>query len=108
VVIDPATPIVMIEHVLHMVDVVLVMTVNPGFEGQSFLPEVLPKIRALREICTARGLAPWVEVDGGITPETIRLAREAGANAFVSGSAIFGHHDYAAAIAALRTGAQAA
>jgi ribulose-phosphate 3-epimerase len=105
VVIDPATPVVMIEHVLHMVEMVLLMTVNPGFGGQSFLPEVLPKIRAVREMCTARGLSPRIAVDGGITPETIGLAREAGADAFVAGSAIFGHHDYRNAIAALRAGA---
>ena len=105
VVINPATPIVMIEDVLHMVDLVLLMTVDPGFGGQKFIPEVLTKIRGLRQMCTARRLDPWIQVDGGITPETIGLAREAGANAFVAGSAIFGHDDYAAAIASLRAGA---
>jgi ribulose-phosphate 3-epimerase len=106
VVLNPATPAVMIEHVLHLVDVVLVMTVNPGFGGQSFLPEMLPKIRSISEMCAARGLAPRIAADGGIAPETIGLARAAGADAFIAGSAIFGHHDYAAAIEALRAGAQ--
>jgi ribulose-phosphate 3-epimerase len=106
VVLNPATPLVTIEHVLHMVEVVLVMTVNPGFSGQSFLPEVLPKIRALRVICEQRNLQPWIAVDGGIARGTIGRAREAGADVFVAGSAIFGHQDYAAAIAALRVGAQ--
>lgn len=105
VVIDPATPVSMIEHVLHLVEVVLVMTVNPGFGGQDLLPEALPKLGAVRQMCAARGLAPWFEVDGGITPETIGLAREAGADAFVAGSAIFEHHDYVSAVAALRAGA---
>jgi len=105
VVLDPATPATMIEYVLHLVEIVLVMTVNPGFGGQSFLPEMLPKVRAVREMCVARGLSPWIEVDGGISPETIRSARKAGADAFVAGSAVFGSRDYRAAIAALRDGA---
>jgi ribulose-phosphate 3-epimerase len=105
VVINPATPVSMIEHVLHMVDVVLVMTVNPGFGGQAFLPETLPKIRAVREMCAARDLTPWIAVDGGVTPETIRMASGAGADAFIAGSAIFGHRDYTDAIAKLRAGA---
>jgi ribulose-phosphate 3-epimerase len=108
VVLNPASPLVMIEHVLAMVDIVLLMTVDPGFGGQKFIPEVLPKIRDLRETCRMRGLDPWIQVDGGITPETIGPAREAGANAFVAGSAIFGHRDYAASIAALRDGVQIA
>jgi ribulose-phosphate 3-epimerase len=105
VVLNPATPIVMIEHVLYMVDIVLVMTVDPGFGGQRFIPEALTKIRELRKMCTTRRLDPWIQVDGGVAPESIGLAREAGANAFVAGSAIFGHPDYAAAIASLRAGA---
>jgi ribulose-phosphate 3-epimerase len=105
VVVNPATPIVMIEHVLYMVDIVLVMTVDPGFGGQRFIPEALTKIRELRKMCTTRRLDPWIQVDGGVAPESIGLAREAGANAFVAGSAIFGHPDYAAAIASLRAGA---
>ena len=108
VVINPATPVTMIEYVLHMVDVVLIMTVNPGFGGQALLPEVMPKVRAVRELCAARGLAPWIEVDGGIAPDTISQARRAGADAFVAGSAVFGRTDRAEAIAALRDAAKAA
>ena len=102
VVIDPATPVGWIEHVLHLVDVVLVMTVNPGFGGQAFLPEMLPKIAELRQLCTARGLAPHIEVDGGQDPHTVRRSVEAGADVIVAGTAIFGKPDYAAAIAAIR------
>jgi ribulose-phosphate 3-epimerase len=63
-VLNPASPLALVEHVLHLCDVVLVMTVNPGFGGQAFLPEMLPKIRALRSLCEQRGLDPWIEVDG--------------------------------------------
>lgn len=102
VVIDPATPASMIEHVLDLVEIVLVMTVNPGFGGQSFIPEMLPKLRAVRQMCVARGLTPWIAVDGGLTSATVGKAREAGADAFVAGSAIFGTSDYGDAIATLR------
>ncbi|MDB5713889.1 MAG: Ribulose-phosphate 3-epimerase [Sphingomonadales bacterium] len=105
VVIDPATPIVWIEHVLHLVDIVLVMTVNPGFGGQHFLPEMLPKIAALRALCDARGLDPHIEVDGGQDARVVRSAVEAGADVIVAGTAIFGAPDYAAAIDGLRTAA---
>jgi ribulose-phosphate 3-epimerase len=96
----------MIEYVLHLCDVVLVMTVNPGFGGQKFLPEMLPKIRLLRQLCEARGLDPFIEVDGGENGETAGHAIEAGANAIVAGSAIFGSQDYAGAIAAIRDAAR--
>jgi ribulose-phosphate 3-epimerase len=102
VVLDPATPIAWIEHVLHLVDVILVMTVNPGFGGQAFLPEMLPKIAALRQLCDARGLAAHIEVDGGQDPRTARLAIEAGADVLVAGTSVFGADDYAKAIADLR------
>jgi ribulose-phosphate 3-epimerase len=102
VVIDPATPIAWIEHVLHLVDVILVMTVNPGFGGQAFLPEMLPKIAALRQLCDARGLEAHIEVDGGQEPRTARLAIEAGADVLVAGTSIFGADNYAKAIADLR------
>ncbi len=105
VVIDPATPLGWIEHVLHLVDIILVMTVNPGFGGQAFLPEMLPKIAALRALCAARGLNPHIEVDGGQSPETVRGTVEAGADIIVAGTAIFGADDYAAAIADIRTAA---
>ena len=108
VALDPASPLELIEYVLHLCDVVLVMTVNPGFGGQAFLPEMLPKIRRLRAICAERDLHPIIEVDGGENVTTAGLAAAAGATAIVAGSAIFGTKDYAAAIAAIRTKATAA
>jgi ribulose-phosphate 3-epimerase len=102
VVIDPGSPIAFVENVLHLCDVVLVMTVNPGFGGQAFLPEVLPKIAALRRLCDARGLDPWIEVDGGQDGDNAWQAVDAGADALVAGSAVFGSGDYAGAIARLR------
>ncbi len=103
VVLDPASPIELIEYVLHLCDIVLVMTVNPGFGGQKFLPEMLPKIRRLRQLCEARDLDPIIEVDGGENHKSAGQAIEAGANAIVAGSAIFGSADYAAAIAGIRS-----
>jgi len=82
---------------------VLVMTVNPGFGGQAFLPEMLPKITALRRMCDARGLNPYIEVDGGQDGDNAWQAVEAGADALVAGSAVFHAKDYAKAIAKLRT-----
>jgi ribulose-phosphate 3-epimerase len=102
-VLDPASPVAFVEHVLHLCDVVLVMTVNPGFGGQKFLPEVLPKVSALRRLCESRGLDPWIEVDGGQDGENAGLAVQAGANAIVAGSAIFRSRDYAAAIERIRS-----
>jgi len=104
VVLDPASPLAFIEHVLHLCDVVLVMTVNPGFGGQAFLPEMLPKLRQLRRLCAERGLDPVIEVDGGEDCANAAQAIAAGANAIVAGTAIFHAPDYAAAIAAIRTG----
>jgi ribulose-phosphate 3-epimerase len=101
-VLDPASPLAFVEHVLHLCDVVLIMTVNPGFGGQRFLPEMLPKIRDLRRLCAERGLDPWIEVDGGQSGETAWQAVAAGADAIVAGSAIFGATDYAEAITAIR------
>jgi ribulose-phosphate 3-epimerase len=108
VVLDPATPPESVEYVLHLCDVVLVMTVNPGFGGQAFIPEMLPKIRRLRAICAERNLNPIIEVDGGENPTTAGQAAAAGATAIVAGSAIFGTPDYAAAIAAIRVSATVA
>ncbi|MPY74903.1 MAG: ribulose-phosphate 3-epimerase [Alphaproteobacteria bacterium] len=105
-VLDPATPIAFVEYVLHLCDVVLVMTVVPGFGGQAFLPEMLPKVRDLRRLCDAKGVHPWIEVDGGQNAENAGLAVEAGADAIVAGSAIFGSDDYAASIARIRDNAQ--
>jgi ribulose-phosphate 3-epimerase len=101
-VLDPASPIAFIEQVLHLCDVVLVMTVNPGCSGQTFLPEMLPKIRELRQRCRSNGLDPWIEVDGGQNGENAGLAIGAGSDAIVAGSAIFHSNDYAAAIARIR------
>ena len=108
VVLDPASPPELVEYVLHLCDVVLVMTVNPGFGGQAFLPEMLPKIRRLREICTEHRLHPVIEVDGGENVATAAQAAAAGATAIVAGAAIFGTKDYAAAISAIRANAAAA
>lgn len=102
VALNPGSPLAFVENVLHLCEIVLVMTVNPGFGGQSFLPDTLPKMRALRQLCQERGLDPWIEVDGGITPKTARAAVEAGAHALVAGSSIFGAADYGKAIADLR------
>ncbi len=101
-VLDPASPIAFVEQVLHLGDVVLVMTVNPGFGGQKFLPEMLPKIRELRRLCVSKGLDPWIEVDGGQNGENAALAIDAGSDAIVVGSGIFRSNDYAAAIARIR------
>jgi ribulose-phosphate 3-epimerase len=102
VVLDPATPPELVEYVLHLCDVVLVMTVNPGFGGQSFLPEMVPKIQRLRAMCAERGLRPVIEVDGGENATTAAQAVAAGATAIVAGSAIFGAKDYTKAIAEIR------
>jgi ribulose-phosphate 3-epimerase len=107
VVLDPASPPELIEYVLHLCDIILVMTVNPGFGGQSFLPEMLPKIRRIRALCAERGLNPVIEVDGGENEVTAGQAAAAGATAIVAGSAIFGTKDYAAAIATIRRSATA-
>jgi ribulose-phosphate 3-epimerase len=107
-VLDPASPPELIEYVLHLCDIILVMTVNPGFGGQSFLPEMLPKIRRLRTMCAERGLDPVIEVDGGENATTAAQAVAAGATAIVAGSAIFGASDYAKAIADIRAAASAA
>jgi ribulose-phosphate 3-epimerase len=96
----PATPISAIEHVLDRLDLILVMTVNPGFGGQRFIEAMLAKLRDLRALLGDRPI--HVEVDGGINAETAPLVVEAGADVLVAGSAIFGKDDYAAAIQALR------
>jgi len=102
VVLDPASPVSFTEHVLHLCDVILVMTVNPGFGGQNFLPETLPKISELHRLCQMKNLDPWIEVDGGQNRRTRQEAVHAGADAIVASSAIFKSHDYAAAISNLR------
>jgi ribulose-phosphate 3-epimerase len=103
--INPATPVSSLEVILEEVDLVLVMTVNPGFGGQKFIPACLPKIKALRREIDRRGLAVELEVDGGVKIDNIGLIAAAGADVFVAGSAVFGSSDYAATIAALRESA---
>jgi ribulose-phosphate 3-epimerase len=102
VVLNPGSPLVLIEHVLELCDLVLIMSVNPGFGGQSFIPGVLPKIRQLRQMCDERGLDPWIEVDGGLKVNNTWQVLEAGANAIVAGSAVFNAPDYAEAIRGIR------
>jgi ribulose-phosphate 3-epimerase len=102
VVLNPATPVAMIEPILRDVDLILLMTVNPGFGGQAFIPDVLDKIRGLRRLIDAQSLQVEIEVDGGINQETAQLAVEAGATVLVAGSAVFGQKDREAAIAAIR------
>lgn len=102
---NPATPVHCLPYVLDLVDVVLVMSVNPGFGGQRFIPAVLPKIREIRDLIDARGLDVRLSVDGGIDPTTAPRVREAGADVFVAGTAVFGTDDWGANIAALRRSA---
>ena len=102
VVLNPHTPVEMIQHIIDDVDLVLLMTVNPGFGGQKFIPSVLPKIRQVAQLVKERGRFVEIEVDGGINAETARLCIEAGANVLVAGSAIYNERDRAAAIRAIR------
>ena len=102
VTIKPATPAEAVLPFLHEIDLVLVMTVEPGFGGQRFMGEQLHKVRALRETIEREKLRCQIEVDGGVDPGTAVLAREAGATVLVAGSAVFGKADRAAAIQALR------
>ncbi|GAB3674960.1 ribulose-phosphate 3-epimerase [Angustibacter aerolatus] len=98
----PATPIEPYADLLPEVDMVLVMTVEPGFGGQSFLDVVLPKIRRTRQAIRDRGLDVWLQVDGGVSVDTIERAADAGADVFVAGSAVYGADDAAGQIARLR------
>jgi ribulose-phosphate 3-epimerase len=101
-VLNPSTPLDTLEYCLELCDLVLIMSVNPGFGGQSFIPSQVQKIRDLRRICDERGLDPWIEVDGGIKGANAWQVIEAGANAIVSGSGVFGLPDYAEAIRGIR------
>src|SRR5258707_12100993 len=105
VVLNPHTAPDAIEYVLERVDLVLVMSVNPGFGGQAFMPEVIPKIAAIRKMIDAKGLDIELEVDGGVAPGPAARVVEAGARVLVAGSAVYGASDYAVAIAALRAAA---
>lgn len=102
VAINPATPLCMVEHVLGDVDQLLIMTVNPGFGGQEFLCSMLPKIMAARQIVDEAGIELDIAVDGGINPDTCKLAADAGANVLIAGSFVF-ENSVEAAIAELRT-----
>jgi len=99
---NPATPLHHLDHVMDKLDLILIMSVNPGFGGQSFIPEALKKIAAVRDLIDASGRDIMLEVDGGIKPENIAEAAKAGADTFVAGSAIFGKPDYKAVIDTMR------
>ncbi len=101
---NPGTPIPEMEGLLPEVDMALVMSVNPGFGGQEFIPSSLERIRRLREMIEAQGLSVLIEVDGGVTPRNAAEIRAAGAEALVAGSAVFGSEDYAEAIRGIRGG----
>ena len=108
VALNPATPLSALDHVLGDCEMVLVMTVNPGFGGQQYIQACTGKVRRLREMADARGQKLDIEVDGGIKPETVGPVAAAGANVLVAGTAVFGAGDYRQAIRALREAAQAA
>ena len=106
-VLNPATPLSHLDHVLDKIDLVLLMSVNPGFGGQKFMPSILPKIaevrRRINAASQASGREIWLEVDGGVKPENIASIAAAGADTFVAGSAVFGSGDYVRTIADMRT-----
>ena len=99
---NPGTPLSYLDHVMDKLDMVLLMSVNPGFGGQSFIPSALSKLRAARAMIDASGLAIRLEIDGGVKADNIGAIAAAGADTFVAGSAIFGQGDYHTTIAALR------
>lgn len=103
-VLNPATPLSSLEEILPDLDLVMLMTVNPGFGGQSFIESSLTKIRQLKKMIDDRGLSVGIEVDGGVSPKTIGPIAAAGANIFVAGSAVFGKDDYKKVIAELKSG----
>ena len=99
---NPATPLTWLDHVMDKVDLVLIMSVNPGFGGQAFIPHALEKVKAVRRRIDAAGRDIWLEVDGGIKIDNIGEVARAGADTFVAGSAIFSTKDYAATIGAMQ------
>jgi ribulose-phosphate 3-epimerase len=99
---NPATPVWSLDTILPDLDLVLVMSVNPGFGGQGFIPQCMEKIRAMRGIIEERGLPVLIEVDGGVKPENARAVRDAGADILVMGSAFFNSHDYASLMKRVR------
>ncbi|MBT2691401.1 ribulose-phosphate 3-epimerase [Bacillus sp. ISL-55] len=102
VVLNPATPVDSLKHIIEDIDMVLLMSVNPGFGGQKFISSVLPKIRQVKELADSMNPEVEIEVDGGVNEETAKLCVEAGANVLVAGSAVFNKEDRGAAIASLR------
>eukprot|EP00798_Chlamydomonas_sp_ICE-L_P011400 gene11400-12102_t len=102
VVLNPGTPLSAIEEVLADVDLVLIMSVNPGFGGQKFIESQIKKVAKLKAMCNELGVNPWIEIDGGVTPANAYKLIEVGANALVAGSAVFNSPDYAAAIAGIK------
>ena len=105
---NPATPLNWLDHTIDRLDLVLLMSVNPGFGGQAFIPHTLAKLRAARERIVASGRNIRLEVDGGVKVDNIGVVAAAGADTFVAGSAIFGSKDYAATIRAMRSAIDAA
>ncbi|AHM56760.1 ribulose-phosphate 3-epimerase Rpe [Peptoclostridium acidaminophilum DSM 3953] len=103
---NPATPVDTIKHVIGDIDMVLIMSVNPGFGGQSFIDSVLPKISQIREMASNMSLKLDIQVDGGIKPSNVRKVVEAGANVIVAGSAIFNSEDISATVAEFRKNSQ--
>ncbi len=99
---NPATPLDYLDHVMDKVDLILIMSVNPGFGGQAFIPSALEKVRAVRERIARSGRDIWLEVDGGVNAENIGAIARAGADTFVAGSAVFGAKDRAEAMRRLR------
>jgi ribulose-phosphate 3-epimerase len=105
VALNPSTPLSAVEYVLGDCEMVLVMTVNPGFGGQKYIEACTEKVRRLRGLADARGLALEIEVDGGVKADTVARVAQAGANVFVAGTAVFGAKDYGAAISGIRENA---
>ncbi|ORT51817.1 ribulose-phosphate 3-epimerase [Vibrio sp. qd031] len=103
VVLNPATPLSCLDHIMDKLDLILLMSVNPGFGGQSFIPETLNKLRAVKERINQSGRDIRLEIDGGVKVDNIREIAEAGADMFVAGSAIFSQPDYKEVIAEMRT-----
>ncbi|WP_413301367.1 ribulose-phosphate 3-epimerase [Bacillus sp. 1P10SD] len=102
VVLNPATPVETIQHIISDIDMVLLMSVNPGFGGQRFIPEVLPKIKKVKALSEQKGVDIEIEIDGGVNPETAKDCIEAGATVLVAGSAVYNQPDYAKAISLIR------
>ena len=102
VVLNPGTPITCLEYIIDFVDLILVMSVNPGFGGQSFIESQVQKTKEIKALCNKHNVNPWIEVDGGVSPANAYKVIDAGANALVAGSAVFNSPDYAAAIAGIK------